>query len=227
MPSFVEAALRAFGLRHHRPRWSTQITTATVLLIRHAAHGQLGQVLSGRTPGLPLSEAGQAQAKALGAALAGEGIAAVQSSPVQRAQETAQAIAEAAGCSVETVDALDEVDFGEWTGTSFARLDADPRWARWNSLRSLAEAPGGEGMAAAQRRALDHLTNTAARYTDRTVAMVSHCDIIRAIIAGVLGLSLDNMLRFDIGPASVSRLAVGDWGAQVQALNLGIGGSAA
>jgi broad specificity phosphatase PhoE len=49
--------------------------------------------------------------------------------------------------------------------------------------------------------------------------MVTHCDIIRAVIAHVLGLSLDHILRFDIDPASISRLAVGDWGAKILSLN--------
>ena len=49
--------------------------------------------------------------------------------------------------------------------------------------------------------------------------MVSHCDIIRAIVATALGLSLDHIHRFEIGPASVSRLVVGSWGARVLSLN--------
>jgi broad specificity phosphatase PhoE len=51
------------------------------------------------------------------------------------------------------------------------------------------------------------------------VALVSHCDIIRGIIAHYLGLPLDNLLRFDIDPASVSRIVVGDWGARVISVN--------
>jgi probable phosphoglycerate mutase len=49
--------------------------------------------------------------------------------------------------------------------------------------------------------------------------MVTHCDIIRAVVARVLGLSLDHFGRFDIDPASCTRLAVGDWGAKVLSLN--------
>lgn len=48
---------------------------------------------------------------------------------------------------------------------------------------------------------------------------VSHCDIIRGLIAYYLGLPLDNLLRFDIDPASVSRLVVGSWGARVMSMN--------
>ena len=49
--------------------------------------------------------------------------------------------------------------------------------------------------------------------------MVSHCDVIRAVIARVLGLSLDCLLQFDLDPASISRLALGDWGGRVISVN--------
>jgi broad specificity phosphatase PhoE len=54
------------------------------------------------------------------------------------------------------------------------------------------------------------------------VALVSHSDMIRAALCWALGLPLDNLLRFDIGPASVSRVAVGTWGARVLSINEGV-----
>ena len=193
--------------------------TATILMIRHAAHSQFGTVLSGRTPGLALSAEGALQAQRLARRLAGADVAMVQSSPVRRARETAHAIAAAARLPVETVPALDELDFGEWSGRAFAELAADPRWEAWNEHRASAAAPGGESMVAAQDRAWDHVTLTAQAAPGQTIAMVTHCDIIRAVAARVLGLSLDHIHRFDVDPASVSRLAVGDWGARIISLN--------
>ena len=202
-------------------RRGTIIATATILLIRHAAHGHLGAVLSGRQEGIPLAPEGVRQAESLARRLCAEPPDAVQSSPVQRAQETARAIAAGCGRDVETVAALDEIDFGEWTGRPFADLDGDPEWDRWNNARSEAQAPGGESMAAAQERALAHLRDAARRHAGGTVAMVTHCDIIRAIVAAVLGLSLDRILRFDVGPATISRIAAGEWGERLVTLNEG------
>jgi probable phosphoglycerate mutase len=51
--------------------------------------------------------------------------------------------------------------------------------------------------------------------------MVTHCDIIRAIVAAVLGLSLDRILRFDVSPATISRIAAGEWGERLMTLNEG------
>ena len=194
--------------------------TATVLLIRHAAHSHLGNILSGRTPGIALSDQGEAQATALAGRLAREPLDLVHTSPVQRACETAAAIAVLRpDLPIQTVPALDELDFGEWSGRAFAELEGDPRWHSWNERRSAAPAPSGESMAAAQQRAWRHVEATARSHPGCTLAMVTHCDVIRAVVAQVLGLTLDHVHRFDIAAASVSRLAVGDWGAKVVSLN--------
>jgi broad specificity phosphatase PhoE len=194
----------------------------TLLLVRHAPHGQLGTALSGRTAGLALSAEGASLAARLGDRLAGQGIDLVQASPLDRTMETARAIASAAGVSVEPVDALNEVDFGEWTGRDFGDLAGDPLWEEWNRTRGSASAPGGESMVAAQARIVAHLQAVARDRDGKTVAMVSHCDMIRAAVAWVLGLSLDNLLRIDIDPASVTRIVLGDWGGRIMTLNKGI-----
>jgi len=193
--------------------------TATVLLIRHAAHGHLGHTLSGRTPGVPLSAEGRAQASALAERLAATPLAAVLTSPVDRARATAAALAAPHGLAPEVAAGLEEIDFGAWTGARFADLAGDPAWDAWNTQRSTARPPGGEPMAAAQVRAWSCVEAAAARFPDATVALVSHADVIKAAVARVLGLSLDRLLFFDIDPASVTRLAVGDWGARVVSLN--------
>ena len=74
----------------------------------------------------------------------------------------------------------------------------------------------GESMAEAQARIVGHLQAAPA---GETIAMVTHSDMIRAAVAHVLGLSLDHLLRFDIDPASVTGVAVGDWGARLLWMN--------
>jgi broad specificity phosphatase PhoE len=198
---------------------STSTMTATILLIRHGAHVHLDQRLSGRMPGVPLSDAGRAQAAALGAVLSRERIDRVESSPLDRTFATAEAIAAACALPAPTpIDALVEVDMGEWTGTAFDDL-AGADWDRWNIERATARVPGGESMAEAQARIVGHLAATARSSPDRVIAMVSHSDMIRAAAAHVLGLPLDNLLRFDIDPASVTRLVLGDWGGKLISLN--------
>ena len=194
--------------------------TATILLIRHASHGEAGTVLSGRRPGLALSDGGVREAERLALRLAPIPLAALHASPLERTRQTAGAVAAYhPGLAVETHDALLEVDFGAWSGMTFADLAPDPGWQRWNSARAVAETPGGETMAAAQDRAWSHCVRAALGAPGSVLAMVSHCDVIRAVLARVLGLSLDGLLAFEIAPASLSRIEVGEWGARVLALN--------
>jgi broad specificity phosphatase PhoE len=161
------------------------------------------------------------QSVALARRVAGRPVAAIQSSPLLRARQTAEAVAEASNdnAAVDVVDALNEIDFGRWTGRDFSTLETDAEWRRWNAERDVARPPDGEAMADAQGRAVAHVRDAAAAYAGETILMVSHCDIIRAVVAHYLGLPLTAMLRFDVDPASRSTLRVGDWGGQLLCLN--------
>lgn len=197
--------------------------TTTFLLIRHAAHGLLGRVLAGRMGGVHLSEEGRAQADGLAGKLRGEDVRLVQSSPMERARETAQPIAAALGLPVEVSPALGEIDFGAWTGRAFDELDGDAGWICWNAARSLARPPGGESAVEVLVRLLAHVERLRERHADETVALVSHCDVIRALLLHALGLPPEAYARIEIAPASISRLVIGDWGARVDGLNERVG----
>jgi broad specificity phosphatase PhoE len=191
--------------------------TTSVFLVRHGAHAEFGRVLTGRRAGVPLTAEGRAQAAAVADRLVREDIRAVHTSPRERAVETASIIADRLGVAVEIVDALDEIDFGRWGGRDFASLTEDPDWQAWNERRGSAPTPGGETMASAVSRAAGHVASLMG--SGGGVVCVSHCDIIRGLIADIIGLPLDNLLRFDIDTASLSTLVVGDWGRRVISLN--------
>jgi broad specificity phosphatase PhoE len=193
--------------------------TATLLLIRHAAHVELGKVLTGRRRDVALSPDGLEQAEIVADLLAVEPLAGIYSSPRERAFYTAREIAEQHQLGVTLLDALDEIDFGDWTGKRFDELEGDPLWDAWNGSRGSARPPDGESMADAVARAAGAIASLAELHPDGCVVAVTHCDIIRGVLAHHLGLPLDNLLRFDIDPASVSRLAVGSWGARVMSVN--------
>lgn len=191
----------------------------TIFLVRHAAHERVDRILCGRMPGVSLGETGRSQAARVAESLSGQRLAAVYSSPLERAQETAAPIAAAAGLAVETAAELNEIDVGDWTGRSFAELDPDPRWQRWNAGRAQGEAPGGEAMHAVQDRVMRELDAIRLRHPEARVAAVSHCDVIKAAICGVLGLSLDRYHAFEVEPASVSAIVLWDGGGKVLSLN--------
>lgn len=180
---------------------------------------ELGRVLSGRRRDVALSAEGLEQAEIVADLLSVEPIAAVHSSPRERAYYTARQIADAHELKVEISESLDEIDFGDWTGRSFDELEGDPAWSEWNEARGTARPPGGESMAEAVARAAAALEVIAAEHPGASVVCVSHCDIIRGVIAHHLGLPLDHLLRLDVDPASVSRVALGSWGARIMTVN--------
>jgi broad specificity phosphatase PhoE len=194
--------------------------TITFFLVRHAAHDNVGSFLAGRTTGIALGQAGRAQARALAERMQRENVDEVFTSPRERTRETAHAIASLSHLQEPNVaDELDEVDFGEWSGKSFAVLDADPLWRRWNSIRSLARTPGGETMLDVQIRVMRLVENLASGNSGRRLALVTHSDVIKAAVSHVLGLPIDAWPRFEIAPASVTTFVIGDWGAKLITLN--------
>jgi broad specificity phosphatase PhoE len=190
---------------------------AIVHLVRHGSHAEVGKVLSGRS-GIRLDALGRKQGQRLGRCYESQVVDAVYASPRPRAMQTAAFIAEACGRPVQVGDALDEIDFGAWTGRRFTELDGDPLWVHWNEARNEAQPPEGETMAAAAKRAVGCIADIASRVAGLAV-VVSHCDIIRGVIAHYLGLAHDRLLAFDVDTASVSRLSVGSWGGRVLSVN--------
>jgi broad specificity phosphatase PhoE len=198
---------------------TTAITTTTLLLIRHAAHDWLGHGVAGRTPGVGLNEQGRAQARELVARLRHVKLGALFVSPRERTQETAAPLLADRSMSAMEEPQIDEIDFGAWTGRTFEQLDAEPGWKMWVNRRSVAQPPGGETIVDAQRRVVSAISRMQSGYGGRTIALVSHGDVIKAALAHYLGLSLDNLERFEIAPASISVLASGGGWAQVKLVN--------
>lgn len=192
-----------------------------VFLVRHGSHDRLGRVLCGRMPGVSLSEAGRAEARALADALArrlaGRGAGTLLASPRDRTAETAAPIAAALGLTAAAEPDLDEIETGAWTGRSFDALAADPLWATWNAERATARPPGGESMGEAQGR----VGRVLARFAvdGAPVVLVSHGDVIRAALLGLLGLGLDAYDRIVVDPASCSELALWPGGGRVVSIN--------
>lgn len=168
---------------------------------------------------MTLTSAGRQQAAALAEHLATERLDLVQTSPRERTSETARAIASRAGVKFETAKALDEIDFGDWQGRTFDDLSPDPHWQEWNANRSDARCPGGESMSEAVRRIARHLQTLARDHKGKRITLVSHADMLRGLVADLIGLPLDNMLRFEIAPASISRIEFSEAGGVLQSLN--------
>jgi broad specificity phosphatase PhoE len=197
-----------------------QITNATtVLFVRHAHTDALGTRLCGRACGVSLSAIGQTQAIGLGEVLRSTPLAAIYSSPLERARATAAAIAMPQARELQICDELIEIDFGEWTGQTFGELEHDARWQAFNRSRGTAIIPGGEQPAVVQTRIVDATMRLAAAHPGTTIALVTHADIVRMALLYFLSRSIDLYHSLTIDPASISTVSVLAGRAQVMSIN--------
>jgi broad specificity phosphatase PhoE len=190
------------------------------LLVRHALTQVTESTLIGRLPGISLSQRGVKQAIDLAGFLRRWEPDLVLSSPLERATETAKYISER--CSVDVVidRAFEEFDFGRWTGLTFSALSADREWQLFNARRSFSSAPDGESLHAVQCRAVDRLNGLQQEHAGKTVAIVTHADVIRAVLTYAAGVPIDLFIRFAIDPASVTIACLGEDYPIIQGVNL-------
>jgi len=191
-----------------------------VLLVRHGLTATTGVKLPGRAPGLHLSDGGRRQADVVARRLAAvPRVAAVYTSPLERARETALPIARARRLSAVVERGLLELDVGAWTGASLRRLRRRAEWPLVQRHPSGFRFPGGESFAEMQARVVSTLARLVERHRGGVLVAVSHADPIKAALAHALGAHLDLFQRIAIAPASVSAVAYRADGPTVLTLN--------
>ncbi len=176
----------------------------TFCLIRHGTYEGMQRFLAGRKLGINLNNGGRREAELLGRALKDSPIEAIYSSPLERALETAEAVARPLNLDVRVRDGLNEIDYGDWAGTTFAVLSNQSEWQRFNTFRSRTRIPGGESMQEAQTRILNELESLSGVHPDGVIAVVSHSDMIKAVLTHFAGMNLDLLQRFEVWPCSFS-----------------------
>ena len=181
-----------------------------VLVVRHGLTATTGSALTGWTPGISLDDRGEKQARALGDRLSGVRLDAIISSPLERCQQTAAAIAAAnltTPVDVRTDDRLGECRYGDWTGKPLKVLARDPLWRVVQQHPSAVRFPGadGESMIEMQQRAISAVQDWNARLGKKGVYLIcSHGDVIKSILADSLGMHLDMCQRIQVDPCSLS-----------------------
>lgn len=182
----------------------------TIFLVRHGQNEWVEKKrLAGWIPDIHLNEEGRQQAAALAERLAHLPLAALYSSPVARCVETATYISRASNLEVQELDALGEVRYGEWEGAEIEALSKEKSWYAVQHFPSRFRFPQGEALREVQARAVAGLEMLATQHekTD-LIAVVSHADLIKLVLAHYLGVHIDLFQRVVIAPASVSVLAL-------------------
>ena len=181
-----------------------------LLLVRHA---ETDAAMRGRCYGrldVGLSTTGRRQARELGAALRGISLAAVYSSSLARALDTASAIAAPHGLEPVAVDRLQEIDFGELEGLLYEDIEAGrpELFGKWMETPGSVRFPGGEALTDLRARVRPAVAEIRARHEGEVVALVAHGSVIRIVLADALELADGAFFR--LGQA-FGGLSVVDW----------------
>src|SRR3972149_10656886 len=191
-----------------------------ILLIRHGENDYTKKgKLAGWLPGVHLNETGLAQAHAVAERLAKAPVKAIYSSPLERALETASPLAKAKKLSIHKRDGVGEVRYGDWTGKSLKALARTKLWEVVQRQPSAMEFPAGETFCAVQARAVDAVQRIANDHPKNLVAVVSHGDVIKLILAYYLGTPLDLFQRILVGTGSISAVRLTRGGPLVGRMN--------
>jgi broad specificity phosphatase PhoE len=216
------------------------------LLVRHGENDLIKQGrLGGRLPGVHLNETGHSQAQVTARMIAqakaqADTRAAAQkqpkkppqkqteapvwklySSPMERAVETAEPIAQALGLEIVIRPGLLETNCGDWAGKTVKSLRRRKIWQEVQSNPSQFRFPGGETFAECQQRIVGEIEFLRTQHAPGdTVICVSHADPLKLLVAHYLGLPFNNFQRLAIDPASITILHLNESGIRLLGLNV-------
>lgn len=190
--------------------------STTVLLIRH---GETPWNAVRRLQGhidIPLNAEGQRQADAMGRALQGETLSAIVASDLQRARQTAQALASHHALPVQSDAQLRERCYGAFEGLLYADIEQryPLEYAAWQARHVDALMPPGERIGESfrqfYRRVVDGITAWAGRHDGQTIALVAHGGVLECAYRAATGMALDSPRNFAVKNASINRLSFSD-----------------
>ena len=193
-----------------------------LLLIRHGENDFVkSSKMAGRIPGIHLNEKGRKQAEVLADALKDFPITAIYSSPLERAMETAEPIAQARTLEIFQEPDLMDTNIGKWEGRSWKVLRLTKAWKVVQNAPSRFRFPDGESFAEAQLRYANALERIVKKHNKPKdiVAVIFHADPIKLAVTHFLGLPLDHFQRLSCNTGSLTMLQVSEMGANLITLN--------
>ena len=163
---------------------------------------------------VPLTTDGRLQAEAVAHALSGNAVAAVYTSPLERARMCAELVAKPHRLEPRVVPELSEMAFGAWEGLSRDELAARfPRDAEaWRTTPERVTPLGGESLGAVAARVRIVLDRLIAAHAGEAAIVVTHAIVMRLIVLAALGLGPERLWSVDASPAGITEIEyVGDW----------------
>lgn len=190
-----------------------------IYLVRHGhSTANAKAILAGRDFKVSLSKIGVNQAVSVARELKSRKFDAIYSSPLPRCLETLKPlITSNKGSKIEILDGVIEMEYGDWSGKKLFTLARNKLWKKIQSRPSLVRFPNGESFMEMQTRAIESIQDVAKPGTE--ILVCSHGDVIKAIVAGLVGLPLDSFQRLSISPASITILEIFEGHASLKLMN--------
>jgi alpha-ribazole phosphatase len=180
-----------------------------IILVRHGETAfNAAETFRGRVD-VPLNEIGLKQAQLLGNYLSTEKIKVVYSSPLQRAVQTAEAIASPHKLKVKLVENLNDIDCGEWEGLTLKEVKEryEDIYQDWVDTPEQVRIPGGEGLEDVKSRVFPFVKDAVTRAREGKIVLVSHRAVNKALICALLGLDNSFFWNFKLDTGAITRFS--------------------
>ena len=178
-----------------------------IIFLRHGqAKNNTERILSGRTPGVPLTDKGITQAQQTAELLEHMNISAIYSSPIQRAKHTAEIVGKHNSIDVTIDDRLIELDMGKFTGVPYDEIftsHGNVFMKFYNGELEIAHN-GVETFADVKKRVLGIVEHVIEKHPDENVVLVTHMDPTKAMLSTLADLSPTNLFELIIANASLN-----------------------
>jgi len=179
----------------------------SIIFLRHGqAKNNLERILTGRTPGVPLTEKGIDQAEKAAKFLEHMNISAIYSSPIERARHTAEIVGKHNSLDVTIDDRLIELDMGKFTGVPYDEIftsHGNVFMKFYNGELEIAHN-GVETFSEVKKRILGIVDHVIDNHPDQNVVLVTHMDPIKAMLSTVVDLTPTNLFELIIANASLN-----------------------
>jgi probable phosphoglycerate mutase len=181
--------------------------TTTLLIVRHGQTAWNKDLHFRGRADLPLNETGLKQAAAIAGRIAAEfQPVALLSSPLQRARQTAEAIAQTTELNLQPEEALIDLDYGEFSGLSPTEAEAKflELYRAWLNVPHTVRLPAGESLDDVRARLTDLLDRVTNRYPNAQVILVTHQVVCQVLLCRLLGIHNGYFSHFRVDPASLT-----------------------
>jgi probable phosphoglycerate mutase len=179
----------------------------SIIFLRHGqAKNNLERILTGRTPGVPLTEKGIDQAEKAAKFLEHMNVSAIYSSPIERAKHTAEIVGKHNSIDVVIDDRLIELDMGKFTGVPYDEIfssHGNVFMKFYNGELEIAHN-GVETFSQVKKRVLGIVDHVIENHPNQNVVLVTHMDPIKAMLSTVVDLTPTNLFELIIANASLN-----------------------